>query len=119
MQVLEPGQSAPVRLSNMIARPACVVRQNLDTRGRRPGKCDRIARVRVATFALQRPSSKISWLAQWLRHQCARRLGRQPQLSRPPRASEVSRYLHTILEMITIPADVEKSQRGSLMVGSW
>jgi hypothetical protein len=32
---------------------------------------------------------------------------------------EVSQYLHPIVELITIPADVEKSQRGSLMVGWW
>ena len=34
-QILEPGQSAPVRLSNMIALPAGLrVRKYLDTRGR-------------------------------------------------------------------------------------
>jgi hypothetical protein len=37
------------------------------------------------------------------RHQCTRRLGRQPRVSRRPLASEVSPYLHPNVELITIP----------------
>jgi hypothetical protein len=79
MQVLEPGQSAPVRLSNMIARPACVVRQNLDTRGHAPEKFDRITGrqgndIRHSALIIKDKLARIA-----VRSQCARRLGRQPQ----------------------------------------
>ena len=103
-QVLEPGQSAPVRLSNMIALPAGLrVRKYLDTRGR-PRK--------NATASRERQDDDIRYSALIIkdklaravaRHQCTRRLGRQPRLSRRPLASEVSQYLHPNVELITIP----------------
>jgi hypothetical protein len=102
-QVLEPGQSAPVRLSNMIALPA--------------GSCGAAKSRAAASWKKMRPASrerqgdnirhpaliiKDKLARTEVRNQCAPRLGRRPRLSRPPRASEVSQYLHPMVELITI-----------------
>lgn len=94
----------------MIALPAGLrVRKYLDTRGRSR---------KNATASRERQGDDIRYSALIIkdksaravaRHQCTRRLGRQPRLSRRPLASEVSQYLRPIVGLITIPADVEKS----------
>ena len=85
------------------------MRQNLDTRGHAPEKFDRITGrqgndIRHSALIIKDKLARIA-----VRSQCARRLGRQPRLSRRPLASEVSQYLRPIVGLITIPADVEKS----------
>ena len=120
-QPFEPSQIAPVRLPNMITLP--------------PGftSCELFRHVRAvrrknATASRERQGDAIRYFALIIkaklahtvaRHQWARRFWSTAGVIATTRASEVSQYLHPMVELITISADVEKSQRGSLRVAWW
>ena len=99
-----------VRLSNMITLPPVLRRANISTRA--------AVRRKNATASRERQGDAIRYFALIIkaklahtvaRPQWARRLWSTAGVIATTRASEVSHYLHPIVELITISADVEKS----------